>query len=133
MWSVSCATTSLICAPNRPSSNKGKNMNKHTPTPWHVGELNGSGIQICHSDNSPGAISKNLAVVTARQTWLKEAEANAAHIVRCVNSHDALVAQMINALELIELLRANSSDRVVVENTQLAPMYAALAAAGAPQ
>lgn len=60
-----------------------------------------------------------------------EAEAFAETIVRCVNSHDALVTQLRDALELIELLRANSFDRVLVEDQQITPMCAALAAAGA--
>jgi len=108
-------------------------MNKHTPTPWHVGELNGSGIQICHSDNSPGAISKNLASVTARQTWLKEAEANAKHIVLCVNSHDALVKALADMVELRELTMASrvSPDKPELQVVEAA--RAALAAAGAPK
>lgn len=105
-------------------------MNKHTPTPWRIGK----GHCVVADEPVPGmdgsdAIEYYGGHLIAESITTENCE----HIVRCVNSHDALVAQMINALELIELLRANSSDRVVVENTQLAPMYAALAAAGAPQ
>lgn len=64
---------------------------KHTKTPWRVGELNATGIEIKHDDNTPGANSLVIARVTARQTWLSEAEANAAFIVRACNGHDDLV------------------------------------------
>lgn len=50
---------------------------KGTPGPWRVSEKRGDMIDIRHSDNGIGAISLNLAHVVARQSWLKEAEANA--------------------------------------------------------
>lgn len=107
-------------------------MNKHTPTPWAIGTYG----EVCQDKGEFYGLRDRVEVtgfLLTESAGNPEAAANTAHIVRCVNSHEALVAQMINALELIELLRANSSDRVVVENTQLAPMYAALAAAGATQ
>jgi hypothetical protein len=52
----------------------------HTPTPWIAHDANvfaGSNcIAICDTDNAPVA----------------RMQANATHIVRCVNAHDALVA-----------------------------------------
>ena len=50
---------------------------KGTPGPWRVSEKRGDMIDIRHNDNEIGAISLNLAHVVARQSWLKEAEANA--------------------------------------------------------
>ena len=50
---------------------------KGTPGPWRVSEKRGDLIDIRHNDNGIGAISLNLAHVIARQSWLKEAEANA--------------------------------------------------------
>lgn len=50
---------------------------KGTPGPWRVSEKRGDMIDIRHNDNGIGAISLNLAHVVARQSWLKEAEANA--------------------------------------------------------
>lgn len=48
-----------------------------TPGPWRVSEKRGDLIDIRHNSNGIGAISLNLAHVVARQSWLKEAEANA--------------------------------------------------------
>ena len=50
---------------------------KGTPGPWRVSEKRGDLIDIRHNSNGIGAISLNLAHVVARQSWLKEAEANA--------------------------------------------------------
>lgn len=50
---------------------------KGTPCPWRVSEKRGDLIDIRHNNNGIGAISINLAHVVARQSWLKEAEANA--------------------------------------------------------
>lgn len=49
---------------------------KGTPGPWRVSEKRGDLIDIRHENNEPGAMSLNLAQVVARQSWLKEAEAN---------------------------------------------------------
>lgn len=50
---------------------------KGTSGPWRVGERRGDLIDIRHNNKGIGAISLNLAHVVARQSWLKEAEANA--------------------------------------------------------
>lgn len=52
-------------------------MSEHTPGDWAVGEMHAQMIDIVHFNNAPGAMSFVLAKVTARPTWLKEAEANA--------------------------------------------------------
>lgn len=84
----------------------------HTPTPWAALS---SGAIVPEIDRS-GDYCRDGGVVLAR-TYMRstrpsgteqeaqlEKEANAAHIVRCVNSHDALVA----ALE--DLARFNGDD-----------------------
>lgn len=58
-------------------------MSAHTPTPWRV-----DGADI---------VSPSECAVVATVQWCGEgrdgeSEANAAHIVRCVNAHDELVA-----------------------------------------
>jgi hypothetical protein len=55
-------------------------------------------INICHSDNSPGAASKTLAKVTARQTWLEEAKGNAALMVAAPDLYAALKMLMEDAI-----------------------------------
>ena len=61
-----------------------------TPGPWRVSEKRGDLIDIRHNDNGIGAISLNLAHVVARQSWLKEAEANAKLISAAPELLDAL-------------------------------------------
>tara|TARA_R110000868_G_scaffold151523_2_gene376051 strand:+ start:499 stop:807 length:309 start_codon:yes stop_codon:yes gene_type:complete len=71
----------------------------HTKTPWQVaaqGKIEGLNFAGCrvksivqHSDSAAGSITTTVAEIIG--------EDDAAHIVRCVNSHDALVA----ALELV--------------------------------
>lgn len=61
-----------------------------TPGPWRVSEKRGDLIDIRHNDNGIGAISLNLAHVVARQSWLKEAEANAKLIAAAPELLDAL-------------------------------------------
>ena len=53
-------------------------MSKHTPTPWKVNRLADGHIDI------DGIGQNALAHLQTNQ------EANAAHIVKCVNAHDAL-------------------------------------------
>lgn len=67
----------------------------HTPTPWTYG-THGAGFIV-------GSDDEFIA-----QTWdkyeldFKNAEANAAHIVKCVNNHDELVKALEAARPLIE-------------------------------
>lgn len=53
---------------------------KGTPGPWFVNGKRGDFIDIRHNNDGIGAISLNLASVVARQSWSKEAEANA-HLI----------------------------------------------------
>lgn len=66
---------------------------KGTPGPWRVSEKRGDLIDIRHENNEPGAMSLNLAQVVARQSWLKEAEANARLI--------AAAPELLEALQII--------------------------------
>lgn len=66
---------------------------KGTPGPWRVSEKRGELIDIRHENNEPGAMSLNLAQVVARQSWLKEAEANARLI--------AAAPELLEALQII--------------------------------
>lgn len=63
---------------------------KGTPGPWRVSEKRGDLIDIRHENNEPGAMSLNLAHVVARQSWLKEAEANAKLIAAAPELLEAL-------------------------------------------
>ena len=66
---------------------------KGTPGTWRVSEKRGDLIDIRHNSNGIGAISLNLAHVVARQSWLKEAEANAKLI--------AAAPELLEALQFI--------------------------------
>lgn len=68
---------------------------KGTPGPWRVSEKRGDLIDIRHNSNGIGAISLNLAHVVARQSWLKEAEANAKLIAAAPELLEAL-QRMVN-------------------------------------
>ena len=61
-----------------------------TPGPWRVSEKRGDLIDIRHNNNGIGAISINIAHVVARQSWLKEAEANAKLIAAAPELLEAL-------------------------------------------
>lgn len=73
---------------------------KGTPGPWRVSEKRGDLIDIRHNNNGIGAISLNLAHVVARQSWLKEAEANA-----------KLIAAAPELLEALQELISGYEDR----------------------
>lgn len=64
---------------------------KGTSGPWRVGERRGDLIDIRHNNKGIGAISLNLAHVVARQSWLKEAEANANLIAAAPELLEALI------------------------------------------
>lgn len=63
---------------------------KGTPSQWRVSEKRGDLIDIRHNGNGIGAISLNLAHIAARQSWLKEAEANAKLIAAAPELLEAL-------------------------------------------
>lgn len=75
---------------------------KGTPGPWRVSEKRGDLIDIRHENNEPGAMSLNLAQVVARQSWLREAEANARLIAAAPELLEALRDLLIRTSELDE-------------------------------
>lgn len=85
---------------------------KHTPTPWRVeGDTTliwghcdthdlsdyGMGYPIAECRVSPMSTS-----TWCRAPYADEGEANAAHIVKCVNMHDELVAALENLADFCE-------------------------------
>ena len=71
---------------------------KGTPAPWRVSEKRGDLIDIRHNGNEIGAISLNLAHVVARQSWLKEAEANA----KLIAAAPELLEALINLVDVVD-------------------------------
>lgn len=71
---------------------------KGTKGPWRVSEKVGEFIHIRHDNNYPGAMSLNLAHITARASWSKEAEANARLIAAAPDLLEAL-QNMVTAYE----------------------------------
>lgn len=61
-------------------------MSKHTPTPWKEGTRGPNNCPVI--GNEQGLM---VCMVNTGVNFQNEADANAAHIVLCVNSHDALV------------------------------------------
>ncbi len=112
-------------------------MSQHTPTPWKAQQgLSSTSprLEIVRAD-----LSAFVAQVHRTHDGNKEAEANAAFIVRACNSHDALV-EALSALEaeLSHLLDPNNTNNTLSEpqrralNSDHARAFAALAlAAGA--
>lgn len=71
---------------------------KHTPTPWQIGAEKPCAIysktaRIKVGETAPYAITDSPAIPLANSD--EEMEANAAHIVKCVNLHDELVEALI--------------------------------------
>lgn len=77
---------------------------EHTPTPWKVYQY--GGVQIGQEDTGEAVCSM----------WgdKKEGEANAAHIVKCVNMHDELVAVMS---DIHDFLKRSGYDTTMVKAT----------------
>jgi len=93
---------------------------KHTPTPWFVG-----GVTIWDTSG------RSLIAECPQPEWLgarklTNREANAAHIVKCVNAHDAFVAALRDLLARAEAELADPEDV-----WEVGAAHAALAKAGA--
>lgn len=82
---------------------------KGTPGPWRVSEKRGDLIDIRHENNEPGAMSLNLAQVVARQSWLKEAEANARLIAAAPELLEALQDLQARACIYVNTSKAKAS------------------------
>ncbi len=88
---------------------------KHTPTPWAVGEHKGD-ILILRD-------TKGKLVQVIANMMIGNTEADAYHIVKCVNAHDELVAILEDARkfkggwrEAIVELEDHCSERVRLKN-----------------
>lgn len=107
---------------------------QHTKTPWRVGELCNGNIEIIHDNMQSGAITRALARVTARPTWISEAEANAAFIVSACNEYDELKlkAAACEALRrALEMVASYNSLEGKIASQSLGAIEAAITAAGA--
>jgi len=72
-------------------------MKKHTETPWHYQEGADVYTHIIRTED-------DRIVISLRQDSKGQSEADARHIVRCVNSHDALVEALQRQTTLMELV-----------------------------
>jgi hypothetical protein len=77
-------------------------VEKHTPTPWHVGERDRSDQRIIKGEHIEIATLWHHSV----KSLYIEMEANAAFIVRACNSHDQLVTAMRDGRVAIDVLMA---------------------------
>lgn len=70
-------------------------MIKHTPTPWKISEF--CKTDICANDEQGTYIA-----VVGGEIINPQDEANAAHIVKCVNLHDELRGKLFEAYAALE-------------------------------
>lgn len=98
------------------------NTATHTPTPWTI-KPNQKYLIVAGVPN----MDKGRVASCASYDHSSEAEANAAHIVRCVNAHDELVLNLRAAEAYIKVV----ADHTGLEPTVLLRIRAALAKAGA--
>ena len=92
---------------------------KHTPAPWslskHHSKSNIEGAKSRHIASTAG-YSDNLSTWHySGSNYHEENEANAEHILKCVNLHDELVAGLMDAHPYIadDKLRASIGDLIV--------------------
>jgi len=98
-----------------------------TPGPWTTsiyGRINGdhrhlgmhgavqTAVATCHPGEVMPGISEQFTWEN-RETWAPQAEANAAHIVRCVNNFDALSSALRDLLAALDEGLAWSGDKRV--------------------
>lgn len=73
---------------NEAEKTKKRMKTQHTPTPWHY---NGGKKIYIYSSHRNGAYCAEINTTSDNGDKIRDAEANAAHIVKCVNLHDELV------------------------------------------
>lgn len=105
-------------------------MSEHTPTPWVIPAGDQNDFIVCAGDDAekPGEILFVLHKPLGRRSVAVDQQigANTAHIVKCVNSHDALLRR-VAALEMIirEDLRpddcSDDLNRMLVEGIHAQP------------
>jgi hypothetical protein len=77
---------------------------KHTPTPWHVGS------KVPNYIYARDGLDIIAQCDSANESTRAEENANAAHIVRCVNAHDALIAALEGAIIAMERMNDASDE-----------------------
>ena len=93
----------------------------HTPTPWRaVEEMDGDTLML-----RVKGVDQEMASVygeVVQGIWAEETRANAAYIVRCVNSHKALVEALRSVMRQAQLFDAFRDDvgQVVLEGANAA-------------
>lgn len=83
---------------NHPHRSKSSTVPAHTPTPWHVNDADESHVIIQDDKGEYVAHVADPYFSVASGKCAKRA----AHIVRCVNAHDALVAALKRLVENVE-------------------------------
>ena len=75
----------------------------HTPTPWHIGERDpyDNTLTVCAKGRHE-FVEVPVAAIRPRPFYANNQEANAAFIVRAVNSHAALVEALTAAVVQME-------------------------------
>lgn len=72
---------------------------QHTPTPWHVAQID-SRVIVCTVADDGEPLATVCTIGAAFGEFAQQRKtANAAHIVKCVNEHDELVAALRLILE----------------------------------
>jgi hypothetical protein len=74
---------------------------KHTPTPWKIGTDSEGHQPMVYSERG-----HEILICSLYSRSVAEAQANAAHIVKCVNGHEALVEALKEANNRISLLES---------------------------
>jgi len=97
---------------------------EHTPTPWAL-QKNGP----CFNLNSPDQVDHFAILVGMLHNNPGELQANAAHIARCVNAHDDLLAACKAAERRLVEIELNTPSVFFTED--LAQLRAAIAKADA--
>lgn len=111
-------------------------MNKHTPTPWYTwfeekNEFHNGRAYIAQAEGAPFTRHYSDVASTVNGELPEIQKANAAHIVRCVNSNDALVKALQEARSWI--IGQADKDEDPDHWDIVKSINTALAAAGAPQ
>jgi hypothetical protein len=98
---------------------------KRTPTPWvnSIANISGGdyGIASCHNP-----FNKTKFGITPE---LEAAEANAAHIVKCVNAHDDLVEAIKAIVDVIQFALIDGKEQWILFGADIGERVEALHAA----
>lgn len=100
-------------------------MGEHTPTPWAVDYLDKHGQRVVRSEHIEVCTCWHHCVGAIE----KEMEANAALIVKAVNSHQALVDALRDVLSMLDQ-NNTAPGKFLYSQERIAKARAALALAG---